>query len=304
MGVVGVESTIAGIGLNARAHPRGWVTNRNHTADAHDETVPVQPGGGPVYIPVLLYHSVGEFLRPGLADFTTGEEVFAAHVQALAGYREAGWTPMLVTELAAALRGMAPMPARPFAVTFDDGYDDNIAAIARLADAGISSTIYVTAGYVDQPGFLTRAEVRELAGLSHVEVGAHSVRHRRLDELSRPAIIGELRGCRAFLSEVTGEAVMSVAYPHGNHDERVLDEAARAGYLSGAAVKNALSRPGDDPLAIARWTVLATHTAQDIAAVMDGGVPVVGERERVPTRVYRHVRRARTQVRSLIGRGS
>jgi peptidoglycan/xylan/chitin deacetylase (PgdA/CDA1 family) len=258
----------------------------------------------PAYIPVLLYHAIGSYLRPGLEEFTTSDDDFDAHVRVFAAYRERGWTPMLVTDLAVALRGMAPMPTRPFAVTFDDGYDDNVGAIDRLAVAGIPSTIYVTASYVDQPGFLTRDEIRALAARDDVEVGAHSVRHRRLDELSRPAIAGELRGCRTFLNAITEGPIQSVAYPHGNHDERVLDEAARAGYLSGAAVKNALSRPGDDPLAIARWTVLARHTAADIEAVMDGRAPIVGMGEHLSTRVYRHARRARAQSRALLGRGN
>jgi peptidoglycan/xylan/chitin deacetylase (PgdA/CDA1 family) len=277
------------------------VTDDDRTEDAQMTPGPDAGGEAPVYIPVLLYHAVNDVSRPGLADFTTTPDVFARHVAVLAGYLERGWTPMLATDLADALRGAIPMPAQPFAVTFDDGYDDNAAAIATLAAAGISSTIYVTASYVGQPGFLDAAELRRLAAEPLVEVGAHSVRHRRLDELSRAEIIGELRGGRSFLGDVTGIRISSVAYPHGNHDARVLDEVRNAGYVSGVAVKNALSRPGDDPLAIARWTVLSHHGPDEIAAVMDGYAPVVEDRERAQTRVYRHVRRLRARARALVG---
>ncbi len=276
------------------------MTHDDRTERSDDPT----PGAGshlPAYIPVLLYHAVNDFSRPGLADFTTAPAMFARHVERLAGYVARGWTPMLAADLSAALRGARSMPARPFAVTFDDGYDDNAAALAALVDVGISSTIYVTASYVGQPGYLNAAQLRSLAAEPLVEVGAHSVRHRRLDELARTNIIGELRGSRAYLAEITGTDIASVAYPHGNHDARVLDEVRNAGYSSGAAVKNALSRPGDDPLAFARWTVLAHHTADDVAAVMDGHAPVVGDGERLQTRVYRHVRRLRTRASSLVG---
>jgi len=280
------------------------VTDEDRRDGADGQTFGPDAGSAsPGYIPVLLYHAVNEFSRAGLADFTTTPEMFARHVDVLSGYVERGWTPLLATDLSDVLRGTQAMPRHPFAVTFDDGYDDNAAAIAALAAVGIPSTIYVTASYVGQPGFLDAAQLRVLAADGMVDVGAHSVRHRRLDELSRSGIVGELRGSRAYLGEVTGTNITSVAYPHGNHDARVLAEVHNAGYTSGAAVKNALSRPGDDPLAVARWTVFAHHTADDITSVMNGHAPVVGDGERLQTRVYRHARRCRARARALVGRG-
>jgi peptidoglycan/xylan/chitin deacetylase (PgdA/CDA1 family) len=279
------------------------MTQENPKTGADELTTGRESGTAPPrYIPVLLYHAVNEYSRPGLTSFTTTPEMFAQHVELLGGYVERGWTPLLAADLSDALRGTRPMPGHPFAVTFDDGYDDNAAAIAALAAVRIPSTIYVTASYVGQPGFMNAAQLRALAADPMVDIGAHSVRHRRLDELSRPEIVGELRGSRLYLGEVTGTDIASVAYPHGNHDARVLAEVANAGYSSGAAVKNALSRPGDDPLAIARWTVFADHTAEDVAKVMDGNAPIVGDGERLQTRVYRHARRCRARARAAVGR--
>jgi peptidoglycan/xylan/chitin deacetylase (PgdA/CDA1 family) len=254
------------------------------------------------FIPVLLYHSIRDAAFPGLERFTVSVPAFADHVKVLSSCRERGATALLISELAEVLRGECPAPARPFAVTFDDGYDDNLPAILALADAGIPSTIYVTAGLVGKRGMLDTDQIRDLAMHPMVEVGAHTVSHLRLDELSRPEIEHELQGARQYLQEITGGPIASVAYPHGAHDRRVLAEVRRAGYSSGAAVKNALSRPGDDPFAIARWSVLDSHSPQDIARVLDGAISVVGSREHLRTRGFRVVRRMRRRLGIVTGR--
>ena len=256
----------------------------------------------PAFIPVLLYHAIGEPARAGLERFTLSDSSFTEHVQILAAHRDRGATPLLIGDLADGLRGDRPLPPRPFAVTFDDGYDNNLPAIIALAEAGIPSTIFVTASFVGQSGMLDAHELRELARHPLVEVGAHGVRHIRLDELSRDEIAGELRGGREYLQEITGAGIDSVAYPHGAHDRRVLAEVRRAGYSSGVAVRNALSRPGDDPFAIARWTILDSHSAQDLHRVLGGGLAIVGSSERLRTRGFRVVRRSRHLVRTLTGR--
>jgi hypothetical protein len=59
-------------------------------------------------------------------------------------------------------------------------------------------------------------------------------------------------------------------------------------------VKNALSHPADDPFAVGRFTVTATTGREQVRAVLDGRLaPVAWRRERLRTRGYRVVRRAR-----------
>jgi hypothetical protein len=70
-----------------------------------------------------------------------------------------------------------------------------------------------------------------------------------------------------------------------------------AGFRSAAAVKNAVSHPGDDPMAIARWTVTEGTPAARIAEVLEGtGVPLAWTHERPRTRAYRAVRRRRRRL--------
>ena len=241
-------------------------------------------------IPVLLYHSVSD---DGDA-YAVGRAQFREHVRAIAA---SGAIALDITTLARGLGGERPLPARAVAVTFDDGFADTLDAVEQLARAGVVSTVYVTSGYVGRPGMLSSAGVAELGAAPAVELGAHGVLHLRLDELPVDAIDEELTASRARLEDLVQTPVRSFAYPHGAYDRRVRARTAAARYASAAAVKNALSHAGDDPLAIARWTVMRDTPAARVAAVLEGrGAPLAWHRERLRTRGWRHVRRARRRV--------
>jgi peptidoglycan/xylan/chitin deacetylase (PgdA/CDA1 family) len=252
-------------------------------------------------IPVLLYHSVSDRPAPGDSWGAVSRAEFASHVRAIAA---SGRVAIGVTALAAALRGERGLPDRPVAVTFDDGFADTYGAVELLRLRDLAATVYVTSGEVGAANRLSRAQVADLARLPDVEVGAHGVRHRRLDELDDADLAEELYVSRARLEDLTQEGVVSFAYPHGSYDRRVREAVIAAGYRSAAAVKNAVSHADDDPLAIARWTVTAGTPATRIAQVLEGeGVPAAWGRERARTRVYRMARRGRRRLfRSMSAR--
>ena len=250
-------------------------------------------------IPVLLYHSVNDHAEPRDRPWTVSPRAFASHLDAIT---ESGRTPLLITELAEALRSERPLPPRPLAITFDDGFADTCEAVAAVSARGLSATVYVTSGEV---GTVTRLDARgvvELARMPSVEIGAHAVRHRHLDELDPSTADSEVRHSKAQLEDMIGARVESFAYPHGAYDRSVRAAVVSAGYSSAAAVKNALSPERDDPFAIARWTVTAGTEARRIARVLEGdGVACAWSGDRLRTRAYRAVRRGRRRLAEAVG---
>jgi peptidoglycan/xylan/chitin deacetylase (PgdA/CDA1 family) len=245
-------------------------------------------------VPVLLYHAVND--RPGRLErpYAVSRAAFAAHADAVAA---SGRHPLTVTELADALRTLRPLPARPVAIAFDDGYADTLEATEVLLKLGLRATIYVTAGEVGERDRLTSSQLAELAQTPGVEIGAHSVSHPRLDELGQAQLVEEVTASRRRLEDLTGREVHSFAYPYGAYDERVRTAVVAAGYRSGAAVKDALSHDRDDPFAIARWTVHRGTSSARIAAVLDGvGVQRAWSHERLRTRASRAARRSRRRL--------
>jgi peptidoglycan/xylan/chitin deacetylase (PgdA/CDA1 family) len=242
-------------------------------------------------IPVLLYHSVGDRPVQRHSCYAVSRADFVAHADTItASGREA----VDITTLADALRGERPLPARPVAITFDDGFADTYAAAELLLSRDLPSTVYMTTGEVGAADRLSTAELAALAQLPGVEIGAHAVRHRRLDELPEHEVADEVGLSKAQLEDLIQASVHSFAYPHGAYDRRSREAVIAAGYRSAAAVKNAVSHPGDDPFAIARWTVTWGTPASRIAQVLEGqSVPRAWAHERLRTRAYRTARRHR-----------
>jgi peptidoglycan/xylan/chitin deacetylase (PgdA/CDA1 family) len=247
------------------------------------------------HVPVLLYHGVRDHPVKGLERWTVSRARFAEHVDALAS---SGRTPLTMSALADGLRGAAPLPAHPVAVTFDDGWSDTPAAVETLAARGIPSTTYVQTGRLGERDWMDADGVRALDAVGALaEIGAHTVDHPRLDELSGLALEREVAGSKAHLEDVLGHPVAGFAYPHGAHDDRSRAAVIAAGFTHAAAVKDALSHPGDDVFAIARWTVHADDSAARIRAVLDGdGAPVVRAGDRPRTVAYRAARRLRRRL--------
>jgi peptidoglycan/xylan/chitin deacetylase (PgdA/CDA1 family) len=244
-----------------------------------------------VPVPVFLYHSVDDRPGPSERPYAVSPSAFRAHADAV---RASGRRALTISSLAALLRFGVPEHARPIAITFDDGYADNLDAIDMLLQRGLPSTLYVTSGDLGGRDRITGAQLAELSGLAGVEIGAHAVRHRRLDELDPRELFEEVQASKHRLEDLTGKEVRSFSYPHGAFDSRVRQAVIDAGYRSAVAVKNALSYGGDDPFSIARWTVTRDTPAARIARVAEGeGIPQAWDRERLRTRAFRVVRRSR-----------
>lgn len=246
-------------------------------------------------VPILLYHSVNDRPAAGQEAYTVTPAAFREHVRAIS---DAGRTALSIGEFASALRGERSLPSRSVLVTFDDGFADTRPAVELLLDAGLKASVFVTSGWVGEKGMLTPSGIRELAGM--VEVGAHSVTHPRLDELSVAQAAAEISESKAALEDVIQAPLESFAYPHGAYDRRARAAVINAGFFTAAAVKNALSHREDDPYALARVTVMARTPAHDIEMLLAGSAArLVHRRELLRTRGYRAVRR----FRRTLGRG-
>lgn len=242
-------------------------------------------------VPVLLYHAMDEVPRTGLERWTISPREFGQHLDVIAA---SGRIPLTISELAECLRGERRLESDAVAVTFDDGYASTHDAVVELLRRDIRSTVYITTGKIDALGMLSVAQLENLACLPGVELGAHSITHPKLDEISGARLDEEVAGSRRVLERLLGISVASFAYPDGSHDARTRAAAVRAGYRSAAAVKDAISHLEDDPFAIARWTVTAGTSPERLAGVLRGeGVPLAWSHERVRTSAYRSMRRAR-----------
>lgn len=244
--------------------------------------------------PVLLYHSIAE---TGAGDpWATGPDDFLADMEAV---RSSGRVPLTATQFARMLHGDSRPPATSILVTFDDGYADFLdRAVPVLQRLEIPATLFVTTGWVGKPSMLSAAALHELQSVPSIEIGAHSVTHPHLDMLRSVNAQAQIGDSRSQLSDMLGQAVEAFAYPHGSHRAATRDLVRRCGFVTAHAVKNSLSHDGDDPYAVARYTVHTRTSRREVAAVIQGrGAPLARRREGVLTWAYRPVRLVRQWAR-------
>jgi peptidoglycan/xylan/chitin deacetylase (PgdA/CDA1 family) len=115
-------------------------------------------------------------------------------------------------------------------LTFDDGNASDVAvALPQLLERGLSATFFVVAGRIDQPGFLSTGDIKELAAAG-MQIGNHGMRHRPWRHLTAAELDEEVIAARRSIEQVVGTPVTHAAVPFGAYDRHVLSALRRAGY--------------------------------------------------------------------------
>lgn len=159
-------------------------------------------------------------------------------------------------------------------VTFDDAYRNAAAVIPALQGQGVPIEIFVCTELardgapVTIPELATDApeELAELATMSWddlrdlaargVAIGSHAVSHPHLPALSDDEVRRELTGSKQAIESEIGRPCTELAYPYGEHDERIRVLAREAGYERAYGLRGS---PGD-PYAAPRLDLYRRHT--------------------------------------------
>jgi len=159
------------------------------------------------------------------------------------------------------------------AITFDDGYRDNLEIAAPLLiERGFPFHVFVNPSFVmsGEHRYLTVQSLRELAGLPGVSIGAHGYSHRKLTECTPSELQYELDTSKQWIEDAIGTAVMTMAYPHGAVNAEVQRATADAGYTLAASSKFGIVTPTSNRLALERTDIWSTDTVQTLRSKLHG----------------------------------
>lgn len=177
---------------------------------------------------VLVYHSISSPPEPLEADADISPEKFETQLRWLARWRR---VVTLDETLRAATRG------RSVAITFDDGFRDNLTvALPLLEKFQLPMTLFVTAGFLGRDAYLSEGELREISAHPLITIGAHGLWHRHFNRLTSEEARFELTESRRLLAGVTGKTVDLLAWPYGECNVELEQLSAECGYRASWSV--------------------------------------------------------------------
>lgn len=252
-------------------------------------------------VPILMYHEI-KAEPTSTGRLAVPPDTFA---QQLGFLKAAGYTTLTAGEFASS--SWTSLPAKPVVLTFDDGFADFYdTALPLLLRYGFTGTLFVTSGWtgaggeylsrIRPPGMLNAEQVREIAAAG-IEIGAHSVTHPQLDQISAGSLRQELVGGRQALEDLLGAPVPGLAYPFGYSSKAVRDSAAVSGYEYACAVGNRLATTCADRFALPRLTISRSVRPLSFArTVAAKQLPAQFTRLRLLTASWSAVRHARAAL--------
>jgi peptidoglycan/xylan/chitin deacetylase (PgdA/CDA1 family) len=251
-------------------------------------------------IPILLYHSISNDADPRFRRWVVSPAQFEAQ---LAWRAANGYQSLTVTALAECMRRQR-VPERSVAITFDDGFADNLThALPILQRHNMTATLYVATAYIGGASRWLQAEgegsrpMLSWAGVAEldqagIEIGAHTLTHPQLDTLSSAAAKNEIARSKLLIEQHLGHAVKSFAYPHGYYSSSVQQAVREAGFASACGVKHAMSALHDDLFALSRIIVPWGTDASAFGQLINGiGLPIAPAGQTIRQAGWRWVRR-------------
>lgn len=199
----------------------------------------------------LMYHELELAGRPlcqndpGYVRYIISADEFSAQMLQI---RNLGLRGVSVTD---ALR----FPDSAICITFDDGCEtDLISAAPVLKNLGFTATFYAVSGFIGKPGYLSQAQLKELQDLGF-EIGCHSMSHPYLPDLDAAGLQREIKDAKLMLEQMTGTPIRHFSCPGGRYDDRVVNVAKQAGFVTVATSIPRANTPATDVFELGRAAI-------------------------------------------------
>lgn len=219
-------------------------------------------------MPVLMYHRFVEHAHEqGVHGTWITLKRFEAHLRLL---KWLGYRSLTFSDFAKHGTMVRFEPGtRAVMITVDDGYVDNLERMLPLLQKhGFRAVVYVVTGEdhnrwdvedADRPeiraDLMDEAQLRAICRSGHVELGGHTVSHQKLPELDAQRRRQEIVENQRKLQAITGEPVLSFAYPYGLIDDASKQAVHDAGYQFAVATDSGPLAFHEDLLQIRRIAI-------------------------------------------------
>lgn len=192
--------------------------------------MPLSPAS--VRVPIVLYHHIRPItkdMKPLARGLSVSPATFEEQLEYL---QENGYATVTLHDLFEAFKGRQTLPARPIILTFDDGYYDTYSyALPLLQQYGMKAVIFAVPRLLGTPGYLGWEEFDALHASGVFEIGAHSLTHGVLPQMTESHEKNEIVQSKKILENRLEQPVEFFAYPYGEYKQRTIEITKKAGYL-------------------------------------------------------------------------
>ena len=220
----------------------------------------------PPAIRILTYHRVNDS-HPG-DRLSVPSAVFTRQMEVLA---YSGRPVVTLGEAVAALRGDRALPPGAVALTFDDGFADNLeVALPVLQRFELPAIFFVPSALIGGARPVERylgccgddrlmdwEEVQALVEAGH-DVGGHGRTHLELADLPAGEAREEIEGSRREIAERASVRPRFFCYPRGSQSPEVRRLVQSSGYEAACTVQPGANAAGVDLFGLLRTEVAAT----------------------------------------------
>lgn len=188
---------------------------------------------------ILLYHSIGRRVEDDILGIRVSREDFFSQMRFLYDNK---YNVVRLIDLIKSIQNNAEMPKKSIVITFDDGYKDNLTeAIPILKEFNFPALIFTCLGYIESNkkelddywtkwDFLTREDLCHLLNFD-IDIGLHSMTHRRLTGLNYNEITEEIINAKTKLESYINKQVNLFSYPHGTFNNAIIDMLKVNGFI-------------------------------------------------------------------------
>ncbi len=168
-----------------------------------------------------------------------------------------GYTTVTFQDYKLYMEEKLTLPAKSIIITFDDGYLDTYEnAIPILREMDMSAVIFVMGNRTleranwderdenDICPLMTDSQLREAREMGF-EIGAHSLDHYNLLELSNQEISHQLEKSKEQIESILEDPIHTFAYPYGSVDYRVRQVVAESDFSFACGVYTGSPRFGE-----------------------------------------------------------
>jgi peptidoglycan/xylan/chitin deacetylase (PgdA/CDA1 family) len=180
-------------------------------------------------IPALIYHKTPDNFEEQLIVL-----------------RDRGYTTITMSELNDIIRGRTTGPAKPVAITFDDGFSDQLRAFDLLKKYNMKATFYIITGgdlsnwcigadrkdYSCGDSYMSWQDIINLKNSGLIEIGSHTLNHLSLPNQTLAIQRDEIIRSKKIIEDKLDITITSFAYPYGKLNDSIIGIVKEAGYTN------------------------------------------------------------------------